>query len=603
VEFLAEIKNKGDEDIDNVIYKIKIPKEFKDIKVLSNPKGSIYKIEDNLILVENIKVGKNSSEFIKFSFLIGENILVNSKYSLQGEIEYNIYGKLRIIEKSDKDGIDDEIPSSFILDEPTELVITGKPQIVIDLPQTLNINSNSTFNLNFLIKNIGNYPDKNVSVKISIPNSLEYLSSNLGQFKREESIFYLNFDSIKENESFNINIEFKVKETIFDKKEKMSLQYISETTNVKKEIDIFIKGEGEPKLSMRVESKDEVYLYSNIIFNIIINNSGTKEAKEKILKIKVPKDFKILGEYYTKENIVEIKIDKIGINEELKINLEFKSISTCDTTTTFEFYLDEMVIKKDILIKCLKIFHNPIISGYPDGTFKPDNPIKRVEVAVILSNTFLLSRYDSLNLPKDVKDGYWGKDYILNVISNGLMSGYKDGTFKPEEPLKRSEAAAIIFKILSLNEDYGNYFIDIPSSYWAKGIIGAVYKSGIISGYQDKTFRGEKKVTRAEFITMILKAVGRGGNFGDINKFVDLNKNHWAYKYILEATIPHILINPQKLKDIKIGPRILPIFIEKENSIIKILKSGDRIKVSIPFLFGDLKEVEIEIEDSGFSIP
>lgn len=603
VEFLAEIKNKGDEDIENVIFKIKIPREFKDIKILSNPKGSNYKIENNLILVENIKINKNSSEFIKFSLFIDENILVNTKFSLQGEIEYYVYDKLKIVEKSDEDGIDDEKPGSFLFDEPTEFIVTGKPQIILDLPQTLNINSNSTFKFNFSVKNIGNYPDKKVSIKILVPDSLEFLSSNLGQFKKEERAFYLNFDLIKENEVFNINIEFKVKESIFDKKEKLTLFYISEINNIKKEIDILIKGEGEPKLSMRVEGENEVYLYSNIVFKITVNNIGTKTATGKTLKIKVPKDFKVLGDYEIKDNFIEIKIDKVGINEELKINLEFKSISSCDSLATFEFYLDNIFIKKDIYTKCLKIFHNSIILGYPDSTFKPDKPIKRVEVAVILSNTFLLSRNNSINLPKDVKDDYWGKDYILNAISNGLMTGYNDGTFKPEEPLKRSEAAAIIFKILSLKEDYGDYFLDIPSSYWAKGIIGAVYKSGIISGYQDKTFKGEKSVTRAEFITMILKAIGRGGNFGDINKFIDIDKNHWAYNYILEATTPHILINPEKFRDIKIGTRTFPVFVEKENSIIKILKSGDRVRVSIPFLYEDLREIEIEIVDSLFKIP
>lgn len=603
VEFLSEIKNSGDEDIEGVSFKIKIPKEFKDIKILSNPKSSNYKIEDNQILIENIKLGKNSAESIKFSFLIGENIEINSKFSLQGEIEYTLYGKVKIVEKSDENGIDDGYPGSFFLDEPTEFIVTGKPQIVIDLQQTINVNSNSTFKLSLIIKNVGNNLDKNINIKISIPNSFEYLSSNLGQFKKEESLYYLNLDSIKEGEIIKIDLELKVKEAISDKKEKIGVSYKSDVNEIKKDIDVFIKGEGKESISIRVEGEGEVYLNSNLNIQILIKNSGTKEAKEKVLKIRVPDNFKVLGNYDLRGGFLEIKIDKIGINEEIKINLEFKSFSSCDSIGSFEFYLDNITLKKDVFAKCLKIFHNPIISGYPDGTFKPDNPIKRVEVAAILSNTFLLSRSDSGALPKDLKETHWGKDYILNVISSGLMSGYNDGTFKPDEPLKRSEAAAIIFKILSLNEDYGDHFKDISNNYWAKGIIGAVYKSGIISGYQDKTFKGERSVTRGEFIVMLLKAIGREGYLGEINKFKDINKNHWAFKYILEATVPHILINPQKYKDIKVGTKNIPLFIEKENSYIKILKSGDKVKASIPFLYEDLREVEIEILDTGFKIP
>lgn len=603
VEFLSEIKNIGDEDIEGVSFKIRIPKEFKDIKILSTPKGSNYKIEDNQILVENIRVNRNSNESIKFSFLIGENVDINSKFLLQSEIEYNLYGKVKIVEKSDEDGIDDGYPGSFVLDEPTEFIVTGKPQIVIESQQTINVNSNTTFKLSLIIKNSGNYPDKNINIKISIPNSIEYLSSNLGQFKRDESLYYLNLDSIKEGGIIKIDLELKAKETISDKKEKIGVSYKSDVSEIKKDIDVIIKGEGKESLSIRVEGDSEVYLSSNINFQIVIKNSGTKEAREKVLKIKVPDSFKIVGNYDLKGGFLEIKIDKIGINEEFKFNLEFKSISSCDSIGTFEFYLDNLNYKKDILTKCLKILHNPIISGYPDGTFKPDNPIKRVEVAAILSNTFLLSRSDLSVLPKDVKETHWGKDYILNVISSGLMSGYNDGTFKPDEPLKRSEAAAIIFKILSLSEYYGDYFKDISNTYWAKGIIGAVYKSGIISGYQDKTFKGERSVTRVEFIVMLLKAIGRDGNLGDINKFKDISQDHWAYKYILEATVPHILINPQKYKDIKVGTKNIPLFIEKENSFIKILKSGDRIKVSIPILYEDLREVEVEILDTGFKIP
>jgi parallel beta-helix repeat protein len=603
IEFLSTIKNFGDEDINDVKFRIKIPNDFKNIEILTIPSGSVSKIENNEIFIEKIKVKSNSSELIKFSFLIPDNIKINTKYKIQGEIEYLLDGKLKIIEKSDLDGIDDGYPNSFYLDEENEFEIIGKPIINIDSPNNVNINSNSIFELKISVKNSGNYPDLDSILKIFIPQSIEFLSSNSGQFKKEESLFYLKIVSLKENEVINVNLELKVKNTILDKKDKISIIYSSKSFEIKKDIEIFIKGEGEEKLSLDIEADSEVYLNTNLKLIVSILNSGTKEAKDKILKIKVPNNFKYFGDFKISNQIIEIKIDKITQNEKKEFKFEFKAISSCDSINTFEISIDNLNLKKEILIKCLKIFHNPIISGYPDGTFKPDNPIKRVEAAVIISNTFLLSRIGNENLPKDINPSYWGKDYILNVITNEIMKGFQDGSFKPENFLKRSEAAAIIFKILDLKEDYGNYFVDVKDNYWAKGIIGAVYKSGIINGYSDKTFRGEKNVTRAEFISIILKAIGRGASFGDINNFKDINKDHWAFKFIQEATIPHILINPEKLRDIKIGGKICPIFFEKENSMIMILKSQDRVKASIPFLYEDLRLVEIEISDSSFKIP
>ncbi|HON82974.1 MAG TPA: S-layer homology domain-containing protein, partial [Caldisericia bacterium] len=148
------------------------------------------------------------------------------------------------------------------------------------------------------------------------------------------------------------------------------------------------------------------------------------------------------------------------------------------------------------------------------------------------------------------------------------------------------------------------YFKDIDDKYWAKGIIGAVYKKGIISGYKDGTFKGENGITRAEFLTMLLKAIGRGGiSFGNLNSFNDLNENHWAYLYIMEATTPHILINPEKISELEIRGKIYPIFLERQNTIFTIPKLGEKISVSIPFLYEDLREVDIEVTKIGIKTP
>ncbi|MGQ9845387.1 MAG: S-layer homology domain-containing protein [Caldisericia bacterium] len=602
-EFIATIINLADEDIDGVKFRIKIPNQFNDIQILQYPKNSIYKIENNEITVDKIFIKKNSYESIKFSFFIPENIDINLTFSLQGEIEYYPFEGLKVVEKSDEDGIDDGVPNSFINDEETKFTITGKPVILISTNENITTSSNSIFNLPIEIRNSGNYLAKNLLLKLIIPDSIVFLSSNFGQFKKDEKTFYLNLDSLVENEKINLLLTFKTISTIDDKSLKIPLYLSSPSiSEIKKEINIFIKGEGKENISIRVEIAESVKIYSDINMNIFIKNSGTKEAINKKLNIKIPPNFRLVDQ--SKVDNYSITLDYIGINEEKKVNLTFRALSGCDSLNSFEVSVDDINLKKVVKIECLKIYHHPIISGYPDNRFKPDNVIKRVEVAVILSNTFLLSRDSNALLPIDVNFDYWGKEFILNVISNGFMEGYPDRKFNPDRILKRSEACAIIFKILNLQEDYGNYFKDIDENYWAKGVIGAVYKKGIISGYKDGTFKGEIGITRAEFLTILLKAIGRGGiKFGNLNSFKDIDETHWAYSYILEATTPHILINPEKVSELNIKGKIYPIFSEKQNTVFIIPKIGEKISVSIPFIYNDLREIEILVTKIGVNIP
>lgn len=602
-EFISTIINPVDVDSDGVKFRIKIPNQFKDIQISQYPKNSIYKIENNEITIDKIFVKKNSYESIKFSFFIPENIDINLTFSLQGEIEYYPCEGIKVVEKSDEDGVDDGIPNSFINDEETKFTVTGKPIILISTNENITSSSNSIFNLPIEIRNSGNYLAKNLLLKLIIPDSIVFLSSNFGQFKKDDKTFYLNLDSLKEDEKINLLLTFKVVNTIEDKSVKIPLYLSSPSINeIKKEINIFIKGEGKENILLRVEMAETVKIYSEINMNIFIKNSGTKDAINKKLNIKIPPNFRLVDQ--TKVDNYSVILDHIGINEEKKVNLKFRALSGCDSVNIFEVSIDDINLKKDVKIECLKIYHHPIIGGYPDNTFRPNNVVKRVEVAVILSNTFLLSRESNVQLPKDVNFDYWGKEFVLNVISNGFMSGYPDGKFNPDGILKRSEACAIIFKILNLKEDYGNYFKDIDENYWAKGVIGAVYKKGIISGYKDGTFKGEAKITRAEFLAILLKAIGRGGIiFGNLNSFKDIDENHWAKNYILEATIPHILINPEKVSELNIKEKVYPIFSEKQNTVFIIPKIGEKVSVSIPFIYNDLREIEILVTKIGVNIP
>ncbi|MDP3385698.1 MAG: S-layer homology domain-containing protein [Eubacteriales bacterium] len=150
-----------------------------------------------------------------------------------------------------------------------------------------------------------------------------------------------------------------------------------------------------------------------------------------------------------------------------------------------------------------------LISGYEDGTFRPNQEVTRAEYAKMIFNAYELET-DGKKDFSDVLESDWHYEIITKKAFLGFVNGYPDGTFRPDAPITRTEAATIIFNILDFeeNEEAAEIFMDssmIPG--WAKGIIGAVYEAGFILGYPDGTFRPDDFITRAESVFMINNAV------------------------------------------------------------------------------------------------
>ncbi len=107
-------------------------------------------------------------------------------------------------------------------------------------------------------------------------------------------------------------------------------------------------------------------------------------------------------------------------------------------------------------------------------------------------------------------DKHWGYRYIDRLVGMGIISGYEDGTFRPEKTISRAEFAAIIAKArgLTLDSQAALTFSDAAAvPEWARPAIAAAVKAGVISGYEDNTFRPERQITRTELATMIVRAM------------------------------------------------------------------------------------------------
>ena len=149
------------------------------------------------------------------------------------------------------------------------------------------------------------------------------------------------------------------------------------------------------------------------------------------------------------------------------------------------------------------------ISGYPDGTFRPNNRITRAEFVVLVNNAMGYSKSGYAYF-SDVPSRYWGRNAIQTGVAAGYISGDGNGIFRPNDPVTRQEAAAMISRILGLKQNDSRayrYTDSYAISNWAKGVVGAVSEAGIMAGYPDGSFGPNRVLTRAEAVLALDKTV------------------------------------------------------------------------------------------------
>lgn len=149
------------------------------------------------------------------------------------------------------------------------------------------------------------------------------------------------------------------------------------------------------------------------------------------------------------------------------------------------------------------------VLGYPDGSFKPDKEITRAEFFALTNRVFGLQGkgdVDFTDVPKDL----WYKDEIYNAVNAGYISGYSDGTIRPNDIINRVEISTILANLLkwddsSENEDFNyNDAQDVPS--WAKKDLSSAIKLGFIKSSSDNWIQPYKGITRAEAVVLLYKA-------------------------------------------------------------------------------------------------
>lgn len=191
--------------------------------------------------------------------------------------------------------------------------------------------------------------------------------------------------------------------------------------------------------------------------------------------------------------------------------------------------------------------HIAYIAGYKDGTVRPDNNITRAEVAMIfyrLLDDDAHAKYDTTaNSFTDFSADAWFGKAVSTLSAMGVIQGYSDGTFRPDNNITRAELAVIAVRFFNAPETDADAFSDI-SGHWARSYINAAAQLGIVGGYKDGTFRPSNNITRAETVQMVNNTLGRHPDKdhllpGMVTFSDNLDTGKWYYAAIQEAANAH----------------------------------------------------------------
>ncbi|WP_162609881.1 S-layer homology domain-containing protein [Anaerotignum lactatifermentans] len=189
--------------------------------------------------------------------------------------------------------------------------------------------------------------------------------------------------------------------------------------------------------------------------------------------------------------------------------------------------------------------HSAYISGYPDGTVGPDKTITRAEAATMFYN-LLADKTSDAKTFTDVPANQWYAKAVMTLAGKGVISGYPDGTFKPDASITRAEFVTMAMNFANAEKGTACSFPDVPQNMWYYGAIAGATQNGWISGYPDGTFGPDRYITRAEVTSVINRMENRAADMSfmmdhldELRTFSDLGFGHWAYSSMMEAANGH----------------------------------------------------------------
>lgn len=188
------------------------------------------------------------------------------------------------------------------------------------------------------------------------------------------------------------------------------------------------------------------------------------------------------------------------------------------------------------------IYTKPIeayVNGYADDTFKPDNAVSRAETSKMLYK-FLTPSDNSESIPSDVLENEWYYESVSALFNSGILDGYSDGTFKPDATMTRAEFVKALVLMSGLSGTTNASFRDVASNHWALSYIQTGIITGLLNGYPDGTFKPDNPISRGEVVSLINRLYNTDISSDAIassgSPFSDVKSTHWAYSDIMIAS-------------------------------------------------------------------
>ena len=253
----------------------------------------------------------------------------------------------------------------------------------------------------------------------------------------------------------------------------------------------------------------------------------------------------------------------LGWSEEDPTKLKEGKLPTLVDPLTFTIDEDKIFYA---VYERVEVGHTHYVIGFPDGTFGPDNPITRGQVATIIARSCLEDFVEggSYGNPGNYTDveKHWANSAIAYCSMKGVFTGYEDGTFRPDRYISRQELATVVARLAGVVVNEGLPFSDSEEiSSWALNGIYTNYVNGWVNGYTDGTFKPLNNITRAETVKIFNGYLGRGVDregLSELREYVhtgtasnvqegtdeymtwpDVAKSHWAYYEVIEAANDH----------------------------------------------------------------
>ena len=193
--------------------------------------------------------------------------------------------------------------------------------------------------------------------------------------------------------------------------------------------------------------------------------------------------------------------------------------------------------------------HYAYIIGYPDGLVRPNGTITRAETVTIFFRMLTDASRDAVwsttNSFTDVKEADWFNNAISTMENSGIINGYPDGSFNPNGNITRAEFAAMAIRFFQ-DAKVGPSKLSDTIGHWAEEAINKAQTQGLITGYPDGTFHPDQPITRAEAMTIVNRVLKRAPHKDHLLPERDMivwpdnmDKTVWYYADVQEATNSH----------------------------------------------------------------